>query len=217
MIYDNDTAAKVTISMLQIKAIKLNNNEPFTWASGLRSPIYCDNRKALSYPNIRTYIRQELVKAITETYGDIDVIAGVATAGIPQGVLVAQEMGLPFVYIRSSKKEHGMTNQIEGVINEGQSVVVLEDLVSTGKSSLNAVQALRDVKANVKGMAAIFTYGLPIADKKFEEAACKLVALADYNSLIKEAVANNYISGSDKMSLLEWRKDPKAWSDKHSK
>lgn len=217
MIYDNDTAAKVASSMLQIKAIKLNNNEPFTWASGLRSPIYCDNRKALSYPKIRTYIRQELVKAITETFGDIDVIAGVATAGIPQGVLVAQEMGLPFVYIRSSKKGHGMTNQIEGVINEGQSVVVLEDLVSTGKSSLNAVHALRDVKTNVKGMAAIFTYGLPVADKNLEEAACKLVALSDYNSLIKEAVANNYISGADKKSLLEWRKDPQAWSDKHSK
>lgn len=217
MIYDNDTAAKVASSMLQIKAIKLNNNEPFTWASGLRSPIYCDNRKALSYPQIRTYIRQELVKAITETFGDIDVIAGVATAGIPQGVLVAQEMGLPFVYIRSSKKEHGMTNQIEGVINEGQSVVVLEDLVSTGKSSLNAVHALRDAKTNVKGMAAIFTYGLPVADNNFKEADCKLVALSDYNSLIKEAVANNYISGTDKKSLLEWRKDPQAWSDKHNK
>lgn len=199
--------------MLQIKAIKLNNKEPFTWASGLRSPIYCDNRKALSYPKIRTYIRQELAKAIFEYFGDVDVIAGVATAGIPQGILVAQELGLPFVYVRSSKKEHGMTNQVEGVINEGQSVVVIEDLVSTGKSSLNAVHALRDVKANVKGMAAIFTYDLPVAEKNFQVANCKLVTLSDYNALIKGAVANEYISANDKKSLMEWRKDPQAWSD----
>lgn len=216
MIFNEDTAAKVATSMLQIKAIKLNNNQPFTWASGLRSPIYCDNRKSLSYPKIRTYIRQELAKAIADYFGDVEVIAGVATAGIPQGVLIAQELGLPFVYVRSAKKEHGMTNQIEGVINEGQSVVVLEDLVSTGKSSLNAVQALRDANLNVKGMAAIFSYDLPIADKNFKEANCKLVTLSDYNSLIKEAVANNYISEKDKKSLLEWRKDPQAWSDRQN-
>jgi len=213
MIFNNDTAAKVAGSMLQIQAIKLNNNQPFTWASGLRSPIYCDNRKALSFPNIRTYIRQELVKAITDHFGDIEAIAGVATAGIPQGVLVAQEMGLPFIYVRSSKKEHGMANQIEGVINEGQSVVVIEDLISTGKSSLNAVYALQEAKLNVKGMAAIFTYGLPIADKNFKEANCLFVALSDYNALIKEAIDNNYITETDKLSLLEWRKDPQAWSD----
>lgn len=216
MIFNEDTAAKVATSMLQIKAIKLNNNQPFTWASGLRSPIYCDNRKSLSYPKIRTYIRQELAKAIADYFGDVEVIAGVATAGIPQGVLIAQELGLPFVYVRSAKKEHGMTNQIEGVINEGQSVVVIEDLVSTGKSSLNAVHALRDANLNVKGMAAIFSYDLPIADKNFKEANCKLVTLSDYNSLIKEAVANNYISEKDKKSLLEWRKDPQAWSDRQN-
>ena len=142
MIYNSETAAKVAGSLLQIKAIKLNSKKPFTWASGLHSPIYCDNRKALSFPKIRTYIRHELVRAISDFYGDVDVIAGVATAGIPQGVLVAQELGLPFVYVRSSKKEHGMTNQIEGVINEGQSVVIIEDLVSTGKSSLNALCAM---------------------------------------------------------------------------
>ncbi len=215
MIFNNDTAAKVAGSMLQIHAIKLNNNQPFTWASGLRSPIYCDNRKALSFPKIRTYIRQELVKAITDHFGDIEAIAGVAIAGIPQGVLVAQEMGLPFIYVRSSKKEHGMANQIEGVINERQSVVVIEDLVSTGKSSLNAVHALREAKLNVKGMAAIFTYGLPIADKNFKEANCLLVALSDYNALIKEAIDKNYITETDKLSLLEWRKDPQAWSDQH--
>lgn len=215
MIYNNDTAAKVAVSLLQINAIKLNNTQPFTWASGLRSPIYCDNRKALSYSEIRTYIRQELVKAIADYFGDINVIAGVATAGIPQGVLVAQEMGLPFVYVRSSKKEHGMTNQIEGVINEGQSVVVIEDLVSTGKSSLNAVHALREVKANVKGMAAIFSYGLPVAEQNFKNANCSLVVLSDYNALIKEAIDKNYITETDKLSLLEWRKDPQAWSDQH--
>lgn len=216
MIFNEDTATKVATSMLQIKAIKLNNAEPFTWASGLRSPIYCDNRKALSYPKIRTYIRQELAKAIFEQFGDVDVIAGVATAGIPQGILVAQELGLPFIYVRSSKKEHGMTNQIEGVVNEGQSIVVIEDLVSTGKSSLNAVFALRDAKLNVKGMAAIFTYGLPIAEKNFKEANCKLIALSDYDALINGAVANDYISDADKKSLLEWRKDPQAWSDQHN-
>lgn len=215
MIYNTDTAAKVAGSLLQIKAIKLSSKEPFTWASGMRSPIYCDNRKALSFPKIRTYIRQELVRAIAEFYGDVEVIAGVATAGIPQGVLVAQELGLPFVYVRSSKKEHGMTNQIEGVINEGQSVVVVEDLVSTGKSSLNAVYALREAKTNVKGMAAIFTYGLDIADKNFKEADCKLVTLSDYHALITEAITNNYISASDEASLMEWRKDPQAWSNSH--
>jgi len=215
MIYNSETAAKVAASLLQIKAIKLNSNQPFTWASGLRSPIYCDNRKALSFPKIRTYIKQELVKAISVFFGEVEVIAGVATAGIPQGVLVAQDLGLPFVYVRSSKKEHGMTNQIEGVINEGQSVVVVEDLVSTGKSSLNAVHALRNAKANVKGMAAIFTYALDIADKNFKEAGCKLVTLSDYHALITEAVEKEYINPDDEASLIDWRKDPQAWSNIH--
>lgn len=213
MIFNKETAAQVANSLLQIKAIKLNNKEPFTWASGLRSPIYCDNRKALSFPQIRTYIRQELAKAIHENFGDCDVIAGVATAGIPQGVLVAQELGLPFVYVRSSKKEHGMTNQIEGVLNKGQSVVVIEDLVSTGKSSINAVIALREAGAKVKGMVSIFTYGLPVADKNLKDAVCPLVTLSDYNTLIKEAVENNFISDNDKDSLLKWKSDPQAWSD----
>ena len=217
MVKNTETAALVAEYLLQIKAIKLNNSTPFVWASGLHSPIYCDNRIALSHPKVRNYIRQQLVSQITEEYGLVDVIAGVATAGIPQGILVAQEMGLPFIYVRSSKKDHGLTNQIEGELREGQNVVVVEDLISTGKSSLNAVHALRDAKTNVKGMAAIFTYGLPVADNNFKEADCKLVALSDYNSLIKEAVANNYISGTDKKSLLEWRKDPQAWSDKHNK
>jgi len=213
MIYTKETAAQIANSLLQVKAIKLNNDEPFTWASGLRSPIYCDNRKTLSYPKIRTYIRQELAKAIMDKFGDVDVIAGVATAGIPQGALVAQELGLPFVYVRSSKKEHGMTNQIEGVLNKGQSVVVIEDLVSTGKSSINAVIALREAGAKVKGMAAIFSYGLPVANKNLKDAACPLVTLSDYNSLIKEAVENDFINDEDRDSLLNWKSDPQAWSD----
>jgi orotate phosphoribosyltransferase len=213
MIYTKETAAQIANSLLQVKAIKLNNDTPFTWASGLRSPIYCDNRKTLSYPKIRTYIRQELAKAIMDKFGDVDVIAGVATAGIPQGALVAQELGLPFVYVRSSKKEHGMTNQIEGVLNKGQSVVVIEDLVSTGKSSINAVIALREAGAKVKGMAAIFSYGLPVASKNLKDAACPLVTLSDYNSLIKEAVENDFINDKDRDSLLNWKSDPQAWSD----
>jgi orotate phosphoribosyltransferase len=214
MIFNTDTAERIAENLLQIKAIKLNNTKPFTWASGLKSPIYCDNRIALSYPKIRTFIRQELVKAIAESFGDINVIAGVATAGIPQGILVAQEMGLPFVYVRSSAKSHGMTNKIEGVINSGQSVVVIEDLVSTGKSSLAAVDALQEAGAKVKGMVSIFTYGLAIAEANFEKAKCKLVSLSDYAHLIKTAVAGNSISENDQSSLLEWRNDPKAWSDR---
>lgn len=213
MIYNTDSASKVAESLLQIKAIKLNNNKPFTWASGLKSPIYCDNRVALSYPKIRTYIRQQIVEAIEENFGQVDVIAGVATAGIPQAALVAATMGLPLVYIRSSEKKHGMTNKIEGVINEGQSVVVIEDLISTGKSSLNAVEALRSAGAKVKGMIAIFTYGLQKATENFENANCKLVTISDYENLIKLATESNYISNKDLVSLMEWRKDPQAWSD----
>ena len=217
MIYNPETAAQVVASLLQIKAIKLNNNEPFTWASGLRSPIYCDNRKALSFPKIRTYIRQELVKAIAEHYGDFDVVAGVATAGIPQGVLIAQELGLPFIYVRSSQKEHGLTNKIEGVLNKGQSVVVIEDLISTGKSSLNAVTAIRQAGGKVKGMAAIFTYGLQAAEDNFKNADCQLITLSSYDYLIKEAVESDYISNEDKESLLDWKKDPQAWSGARTK
>jgi len=213
MIFNTDTAERIAENLLQIKAIKLNNSNPFTWASGLKSPIYCDNRIALSYPKLRTFIRQELVKAIADEFGDVDLIAGVATAGIPQGILVAQEMGLPFVYVRSSAKSHGMTNKIEGVLNSGQSVVVVEDLVSTGKSSLAAVDALEDAGAKVKGMVSIFTYGLALADENFKKAKCRLVSLSDYNHLIKTAVAGNNISEKDRESLMNWRMDPKAWSD----
>lgn len=215
MIKNTETAELVAEYLLQIKAIKLNNSKPFVWASGMHSPIYCDNRIALSHPKVRNYIRQQLVDQITEEFGLVDVIAGVATAGIPQGILVAQEMGLPFIYVRSSKKVHGLTNQIEGELREGQQVVVVEDLISTGKSSLNAVDAIREAGGNVKGMAAIFTYGLPIADKNFKEADCALFALSGYEIMIKKAIEKEYISGKDQDSLLEWKKDPQAWSDKH--
>ncbi len=209
---NNDTIALETAEfLLQIKAIKLDNNNPFTWSSGIKSPIYCDNRKILSYPKIRTYIRQEFSKLIREEFGELDLIAGVATGAIAHGVLVAQDMGLPFVYVRSSKKEHGMSNQIEGVAESGQSVVIVEDLVSTGQSSLAAVKALRDAGCNVKGMVAIFTYGLESAAKSFKEANCSLYTLTDYDHLIKYALDMKYIKESDKLSLVKWRENPEGW------
>lgn len=213
MIYNAETAIKISDYLLQIKAIKLNNADPFTWASGMRSPIYCDNRITLSYPKVRTHIRQEFVKAIQEEYGDVDVIAGVATGAIAQGALVAQEMGLPFVYVRSESKKHGLANLIEGHVEAGQSVVVVEDLISTGGSSIKAVNALRAAKCKVKGMVAIFTYQLPAATKNFEKEKCKLVTLADYDTMISRAVENEYIRESDMVSLTEWRKDPKKWAE----
>lgn len=209
---NNETVALDTAGfLLQIKAIKLNTANPFTWSSGIKSPIYCDNRKILSYPKVRTFIRQEFAKLISEEFGQIDLIAGVATGAIAHGVLVAQEMGLPFVYVRSSKKEHGMTNQIEGVAESGQSVVVIEDLVSTGQSSLAAVTALREAGCNVKGMAAIFTYGLESAAVNFKKENCILRTLTDYNHLISHALEMNYIKESDKQSLILWRENPEAW------
>ena len=211
---NEEIARNVSESLLQIKAIKLNIANPFTWASGLKSPIYCDNRVTLSYPKIRNYIRQQFAELITEEFGSVDVIAGVATGAIAQGALVAQELGLPFVYIRSSQKAHGLTNQIEGVVESGQSVVVVEDLVSTGKSSLAAVDALRAAGCNVKGMVAIFTYDMEIAKKNFEDKNCKLVTLANYDTLIRKAVESNYISDSDIHSLVKWRENPKEWGSK---
>jgi len=214
MIFNEETAYTVSDFLLQIKAIKLNNNNPFTWASGMRSPIYCDNRITLSFPRVRTYIRQQFVNAIQQEFGDVDLIAGVATGAIAQGALVAQDMGLPFAYVRSSSKGHGLENLIEGKIEQGQSVVVVEDLVSTGGSSLKAVNALRDAGCNVKGMIAIFSYQLPAADKNFEKEKCKLITLADYDSMISRALENNYIKDSDFQSLSEWRNDPKKWAEK---
>lgn len=210
--YDN--AAQQTANfLLQVKAVKLNPEHPFTWASGRKSPIYCDNRLTLSYPEIRTFIRQRYVEIINDQFGEIDVIAGVATGGIAQGALVAQELGKPFVYVRSEAKSHGLTNQIEGEIHEGQSVVVIEDLVSTGKSSLIAVEALRAKGCIVKGMVAIFTYMLDVADKNFKDADVSLFTLTDYNQLITVAKNESYISEQDMASLAEWRRNPEKWSD----
>ena len=209
----NEIANTIASYLLEIKAIKLNNKNPFTWASGLRSPIYCDNRIALSYPEKRTYIKQQLANAIKENFSNAGVIAGVATAGIPQGALVAEELGLPFVYVRSSTKAHGMTNKIEGFLKKGQTVVVVEDLISTGKSSLNAVEALRRAGAKVAGMVAIFTYGLDIAEQNFTDKNCRLIALSNYNAMINKAVGEDYVTDEDELSLKEWRKDPKKWSD----
>lgn len=210
---EQETSMALASFLLQIKAIKLNPANPFTWASGLKSPIYCDNRVTLSYPQVRTFIREGFVKMCLDKFGKPDVIAGVATGGIPQGALVAQELGLPFVYVRSEKKSHGMNNQVEGIINSGQSVVIIEDLVSTGKSSLNAVEALREKGAVIKGMLAIFTYGMDIAAENFKKNKCELFTLTNYDALIKKAAEENYIRENDLASLMEWKKDPQAWSD----
>lgn len=211
----NETAAQTANFLLQVKAIKLNNEHPFTWASGRKSPIYCDNRVTLSYPEIRTYIRQRFVDIINENYGTVNVIAGVATGGIPQGALVAQELGKPFVYVRSEEKKHGLTNQVEGEIHSGQTVVVVEDLVSTGKSSLIAVKALREKGCIVKGMVAIFTYGLDVALQNFKEADVELHTLTNYDSLIQVARDEAYIRDDQMQSLASWRANPEKWSDEH--
>lgn len=210
---NEDAALNIAEFLLQIKAIKLQPESPFTWASGWKSPIYCDNRITLSYPKVRTYIRQEFVDAILREFGKPDVIAGVATGGIAQGALIAQEMGLPFVYVRSEAKKHGMTNLIEGIVEKGQSVVVVEDLVSTGGSSLKAVESLREAGCEVKGMVAIFTYGFKVATDNFEKAHCKLVTLSNYNTLIKQALLSDYITDKDLQSLKKWAENPGTWNN----
>ncbi|NQX92376.1 MAG: orotate phosphoribosyltransferase [Flavobacteriales bacterium] len=207
-------ALKVAEFLLQIKAIELKPQTPFTWASGWKSPIYCDNRKTLSFPSVRTYLRQQFTEVITETYSKPDVIVGVATGGIAMGALIAQEMGLPFAYVRSSAKGHGLQNMIEGVVEEGQSVVVIEDLVSTGKSSLNAVEALRERNVTIKGMVAIFTYGFDVARSNFEEAGVELTTLTNYNTLIQQALQSSFITEEQAKSLEQWRENPAEWGDK---
>ncbi|MCE3259974.1 MAG: orotate phosphoribosyltransferase, partial [Bacteroidetes bacterium] len=207
----DDPAYKIAEFLLQIKAVKLQPENPFTWASGWKSPIYCDNRKTLSYPQIRTYIRQQFVETINAHFAKPDVIAGVATGGIAQGALVAQEMGLPFVYVRSEAKKHGLTNMIEGDIESGQSVVVIEDLISTGGSSLKAVEALREKGCNVKGMSAIFTYGFDEAEQNFKKAKCVVKPLTTYDILINKALQKEYISEKDVESLKQWRLKPSEW------
>jgi len=211
MVYNEEVADQISGFLLQVKAVKLNPREPFTWASGIRSPIYCDNRVTLSYPRIRTFIRQAFVSLVSGQYGPVDLVAGVATGAIAHGALVAQEMGLPFVYVRLEKKSHGLTNVIEGHCEAGQSVVVVEDLVSTGSSSLHAVEALRNVECHVKGMAAIFTYGLKKAEDNFKKENCELYTLTDYHHLIRKALEENYIREEDMEALKKWRDDPDNW------
>jgi len=211
MIFNEEIARTTAKSLLQIKAVKLNPHDPFTWTSGIKSPIYCDNRVTLSFHAIRTYIRQQFVQIIREEFGVVEYIAGVATGGIAQGALVAQEFGIPMVYVRSEKKSHGMENKIEGRIETGKSVVVIEDLVSTGSSSLAAVQALTEAGFIVKGMVAIFSYNLDSAKKNFADAKCRLITLSDYNSLIHEALESNYITDDELQSLVKWRENPEKW------
>ena len=197
--------------LLEISAIKLQPDNPFVWASGWNSPIYTDNRKTLSFPDIRNFIKVELSRLIMENFGDAEVVAGVATGAIPQGALVADTLSLPFVYVRSSPKDHGLENLIEGNIKPGQKVVIVEDLVSTGKSSLKAAQALRDAGAEVEGMVAMFTYEFPIAAEAFEQEGVKLFTITNYSAMIKAAVATNYIKESDVVTLQQWRDDPAGW------
>jgi len=201
MIFDKNTAKKTAELLLSIKAIKLQPNKPFTWASGWSSPIYCDNRVTLSYVPIRNFIRENLTKIILEKHGKPDVIAGVATGAIAIGVLVAQDLGVPFIYIRPEAKKHGRQNQIEGFLDSGQNVVVVEDLISTGNSSLNAVKALKETDANIKGMVAIFNYGFAIADDNFKKAEVELTTLSNYDNLLEQALDTNYIS-EDEMEAL---------------
>ena len=199
-------------NLLQINAIKLEPANPFTWASGWKSPIYCDNRKTLSYPEIRNYIRDQIVKIIRDRYADVDVIAGVATGAIAQGVLVAQELGLPFVYVRSSQKQHGLENLVEGVVKPGQKVVVVEDLISTGSSSLKAVTALRNTGCEVKGLIAIFTYGFSVAAENFKKANCEWITLSNYNIMIDMACKYGFIKKTEIEALKSWKEDPENWN-----
>ena len=211
MIYDIDIAKQVAKSLLQINAIILKPNTPFVWAAGWNSPIYCDNRKTLSYPEIRNYIRQGLSAIIKNHYKGANVIAGVATAGIPHGALVAEELGLPFIYVRAKAKEHGKQNQIEGYFEQGQSVVLVEDLISSGKSSLDAAAVLHESGMNVKGMVSIFTYGFDAATENFKAAECEYVSLCDYKTLLPQAIESQYIEESDLAILKQWRENPSIW------
>lgn len=204
-------AEQVASSLLEIGAIKLSPAKPFKWASGWLSPIYCDNRFSLSYPQARTLIKNALVSTIKEKFAGVEAIAGVATAGIPQGALIADVLNLPFIYVRPKPKDHGMENLIEGKVTPGQKVVVIEDLISTGGSSLKAVEALRDSGFEVLGMAAIFTYGFDLASKNFENASVKLHTLSDYNVLVKLAAEKGYIKEEEIKSLSEWRNAPDVW------
>lgn len=210
-IYNPQLAAEVAADLLKIGAIKLSPGDPFTWASGWKSPIYCDNRLSLSYPDVRSKIKTALGLAISNSFDGIDVIAGVATAGIPQGALVAEELGLPFIYVRSKSKGHGLQNMIEGKIEKGQRVLLVEDLVSTGGSSLAAADALVEAGAEVVGMVAIFTYGFQVAEENFKEKEVKLVVLSDYHHLLDHAQDERMFENDVLKTLKEWREDPGNW------
>ena len=197
--------------LLDIKAIKLQPNNPFTWASGWKSPFYCDNRKTLSYADLRNYIKLRIVNAILENFADADVVAGVATGAIAQGALVADALNMPFVYVRPKPKDHGMQNLIEGDLQAGQKVVVVEDLISTGGSSLKAVEAIRQAGCEVVGMVASYTYGFPVAEKAFADASVKLITLTDYEHVVAKALETGYIQQADTQLLAEWRQAPDKW------
>lgn len=211
MVLDENTAKKLAELLLQINAIKLNPENPFTWASGWKSPIYCDNRIILSYPPIRNFVREQMAKQIESLYGQPDVIAGVATGAIGIGMLVAEYLGLPFVYVRPEAKSHGRKNQVEGHLEHGQSVVVIEDLISTGKSSLNAVRALQEAGANIKGMLAIFTYGFEQATNNFAKENITLHTLGNYDYLLSKALEINYIQEKQQKTLIDWKTNPENW------
>lgn len=211
MILNNTIAEETAAELLEISAIKLQPSSPFTWASGWKSPIYCDNRTVLSFPNVRNFLRDQIILTIKELYNTPDVIAGVATGAIAIGVLVAQELNIPFVYVRPEPKKHGRQNQIEGVLKDGQKVVVIEDLISTGKSSLQAVEALKNANANVLGMVAIFSYGFKISDENFKKSNITLHTLSDYNNLLNKAIEKNYIKKEDLETLKKWRENPAEW------
>lgn len=214
MIFNKDTAKKTAEVLLQINAIKLKPNDPFTWASGWKSPIYCDNRMVLSFPTVRNYIKEELAKNIEIEFGKPDVIAGVATGAIGIGALVAEYLGLPFVYVRPEAKKHGRQNQIEGFVEKGQNVVVVEDLISTGKSSLIAVDALKSAEVNVKGMVAIFTYGFEVSKENFKTNNVSLFTLSNYESLLEQALDTNFINQTEATILSNWNSNPSEWTGK---
>ena len=214
MIFNKSIAKKTAEVLLQINAIKLNPKDPFTWASGWKSPIYCDNRLVLSFPTVRNYIKEELAKNIEIEFGKPDVIAGVATGAIGIGALVAEYLGLPFVYVRPEAKKHGRQNQIEGCVEKGQNVVVVEDLISTGNSSLNAVDALKAAEVNVKGMVAIFTYGFEVSEENFKTNNVSLYTLSNYESLLEQALDTNFINQTEAGVLSKWNSNPSEWTGK---
>lgn len=207
----NSIATEFAARLLEVKAVKVQPDEPFTWASGWKSPFYCDNRKTLSYPKLRTFVKDNLAKLVKDNFSEADAVAGVATGAIAQGALVADMLGLPFCYVRSKAKDHGMGNLIEGTLPEGSKVVVVEDLISTGGSSLKAVEALRAAGFEVVGMVAAYTYGFPIAEQAFQNAGVKLLTLTNYEAVVSAAIESGYITASQQPTLNEWRKNPSNW------